>query len=93
MSGYLIEKAPCPCLVAPLKALGLVSEDEEGVPMSPYSSDQAEWVPAGTSPRLPLSPRDIGALQEQLAEKDRTIAALREEVAQLRLAVFVEKQQ
>ena len=102
VSGYLIDKAPCPCLVAPLKALHVGTEEEEG-PLSPSASGDgaAEWVPvsksggstAGGSPESSLSPQQLNveALQAQLAEKDKLIEALRDEVAKLRLAAAENK--
>ncbi len=103
VSGYLIDKAPCPCLVAPLKSMHIGSDEEEG-PLSPsVSGDGVEWAPvggrggggggtAGASPTAgkgSLSPhkvQGVEALQAQLAEKDKLIESLRDEVARLRLA-------
>lgn len=101
VSGYLIDKAPCPCLVAPLKALGISAGDEEEVALSPRgSSDGLESPLQGR----PLSPKEIAAevapempddvttlaakvalLQTQMEEKDRIIRDLRDELASLRL--------
>ncbi|KAG7673235.1 hypothetical protein Ndes2437B_g01362 [Nannochloris sp. 'desiccata'] len=106
VSGYLIDKAPCPCLVAPMK-LNIGSEEEEGPLSSSASGDHVEWAPVvsggggrrntsgggtvGTSPESPLSaPQqqilNVEMLQAQIAEKDKLIEVLRDEVAKLRLA-------
>jgi nucleotide-binding universal stress UspA family protein len=100
VSGYLIDKAPCPCLVAPLKSLNVSTEDEEG-PLSPSggSGDGVEWgIAGGTGGNSPVSSlpppqgqqqyslTSVEALQAQLAEKDKLIEVLRDEVARLRLA-------
>lgn len=92
VSGYLIDKAPCPCLVAPLKSLHIGSEDEEGL----LSGDHVDVAPVvtggvGNSQESSLSTPEqqfltVEALQAQLAEKDTLIEVLRDEVARLRLA-------
>lgn len=102
VSGYLIDKAPCPCLVAPLKSLNIGGEEEEGP-----GGDHVEWASnvvsdggerdtggdgtVGTLRENLSSPPQQGflnveALQAQLAEKDKLIEVLRDEVARLRLA-------
>lgn len=97
VSGYLIDKATCPCLVAPLKSMSAPADEEEW-PLSPNSSIITnEWAvpgtspPPGTSPKAaPISPFDAAsntALQAQLEEKDRIIARLRQEVAEMKAAV------
>jgi hypothetical protein len=50
VSAYLIDKAPCPCLVVPYKALGLTTEQEEGEEvLTPLGSSTVEidWPTAG----------------------------------------------
>ena len=108
VSGYLIDKAPCPCLVAPLKFLGMASEEDgggsgggggnngTGGALSPMtmthgegtSMDVAEWGVGGSSPVSPMSPSQstvvLDELRGQLAEKDKIIAALREELAKFK---------
>jgi nucleotide-binding universal stress UspA family protein len=91
VSGYLIDKAPCPCLVAPMRAFGVGTEDEEG-PLSPMTSaTDGEWTAAagGISPPGVASPTTGGTvaeLQAALAERDRTIEALRRELEELQAA-------
>ena len=108
VSGYLIDKAPCPCLVAPLKSLSSAPDEEEW-PLSPNSSIiPGDWAapgtgvsPSGMSPTVvsaPISPFDAsssGALQAQVEEKDRIIEELRKEVAELKAALGnrIEEQQ
>jgi nucleotide-binding universal stress UspA family protein len=84
VSGYLIDKAPCPCLVAPLKSLNVVSDEEGETPLSPsVSGDGIEWGPpagfgprsaggtGGTSPEGSLSP-----LQQQVLSVEALQAQL-----------------
>jgi len=96
VSGYLIDHAPCPCLVIPYKALGLLQDEEDA--MSPKAGG-LESLRSGGGFSRGLSARASGggdpaaaalaALQAQVEERDAVIAELREEVRRLNLAAAV----
>ena len=64
VSGYLVDHAPCPCLVIPYKSMGLAPEGGGA------SAD--DELDLGSPTGLPT----VDGLMAQLAEKERTIAAL-----------------
>lgn len=76
VSGYLIDKLKCPCLVLPLKSLGYMEEgDELGRSMTMvYDDGDTE----GEEGELPASVR------EMIREKDEKIAALQAELEKLK---------
>lgn len=95
VSGYLIDKAPCPCMVLPLKTLGL-EQVEEGFLSPRHSYEEPEIQSTNIFAQSPSHPvgelgtgsattATVAALQAQVAERDKIIADLREQVAKLRL--------
>lgn len=82
VSGFVMDKAPCPCLIIPNKALGVVDDE----PLSPVIDDVAEegpeWEDVAVGGGSPGSL--VTMLRAQLEEKDKLIEALLDEIALLK---------
>lgn len=100
VSGYLIDHAPCPCLVLPLKAMGVSvadGEDEERdaeAVISPNSSlEPSRWgLPDQDQNSLSTSMlKSIEMLKRQVAERNQLIENLQEEISALRRVIEVNK--
>ena len=74
VSGYLMEKVSCPCLVLPLKCLGFTETDEIQRSMTLLLEEDGSGDEEVT----------IEVLKQQLAEKDELIQSLREEIENLK---------
>lgn len=80
VSGYLIDKLSCPCVVLPLKCLGF-SDDDIQRSMTVFLEEVQEEE--GDTEKGSDS-KTVEYLKAQLKEKDEIIMALQEELAALK---------
>eukprot|EP00890_Picochlorum_soloecismus_P006040 jgi/Picsp_1/6437/NSC_03784-R2_universal stress family protein len=74
VSGYLMEKVSCPCLVLPLKCLGFTETEEMHRSLTLLLEEDGSGGEEVS----------IEVLKQQLAEKDELIQSLREEIEHLK---------
>lgn len=93
-SGYLVDHAPCPCLVLPYRFMGLADASDEEGGQSPTPGEEPPLIeglelegPSGSTLGAEhSSPSDmLSVLRQQLEEKDAVIAELKGQLHALQL--------
>lgn len=80
VSSHLINKAPCPCLVFPLRFLGFTETEEISRSMTMVGEDTMD----ATELRPDETPLSVEDLRAELRRKDAIIESLQEEIRELK---------